>query len=257
MLPRLFDHYKLDGIKLGNRDPGDAWIDQTCVAIYNGPPEASAEIVAGSLADGINPEVVGEAISLASNLLSLRQGPDKWRTHGDAAGVHASDATNAWRNIARVAEPRNAIAGLIVAAYHSAAHQPFAGDVYPTAEFKALIKGQSPTDLLSEMADAIEHNDQGRAAAAIQIYGERGFEVEPAFDRILNYTISEDGRLHGEKYFQTAYQEFHSIRPAFRWRQLVSLARVTASSYGFDRDDKPGHRAPGYEDACRLLGVNS
>ena len=53
-----------------------------------------------ALADGISPEVVGEAISLASNMLVLKQGPENWRTHGDSSGVHSSDATNAWRNMA-------------------------------------------------------------------------------------------------------------------------------------------------------------
>ena len=42
-------------------------------------------------------------------------------------------------------------------------------------------------------------------------------------------------------------EEFAATRPAFRWRQLVALARVTASEYG-----RP---APGYEQACQLLGV--
>jgi hypothetical protein len=74
---------------------------------------------------------------------------------------------------------------------------------------------------------------------------------------MLRYTISEDGRLHGEKYFQTTRQEFRTIRPAFRWRQLIGLARVTASAYGYDREDKHGFRAPGYEEACRLLGVTA
>jgi hypothetical protein len=35
------------------------------------------------------------------------------------------------------------------------------------------------------------------------------------------------------------------MRPAFRWRQLVALARVTASEYG--------QPAPGYAEACALL----
>ena len=34
--------------------------------------------------------------------------------HGDSVGVHASDAANAWRNIARVSDQRNKIASLIV-----------------------------------------------------------------------------------------------------------------------------------------------
>jgi hypothetical protein len=72
---------------------------------------------------------------------------------------------------------------------------------------------------------------------------------------MLKYTISEDGRLHGEKYFHTVQEEYRTTRPAFRWRQLVGLARVTASAYGYDRQDKHGRRAPGYEEACRLLKV--
>jgi hypothetical protein len=42
-------------------------------------------------------------------------------------------------------------------------------------------------------------------------------------------------------------QKFATIRPAFRWRQLAALARVTASEYGLP--------APGYADACRLRKV--
>ena len=54
----------------------------------------------------------GEAISLASNMYVLRQGgSDNWRTHGDSAEVHSSDATNAWRNMSRVAESRHAVSG--------------------------------------------------------------------------------------------------------------------------------------------------
>ena len=77
------------------------------------------------------------------------------------------------------------------------------------------------------------------------------------FDRLLRYTISEDGRLHGEKYYHTVGEEFRMIRPAFRWRQMVGLARVTASAYGYNRDDQHGFRAPGYEEACRLLKVEA
>ena len=70
---------------------------------------------------------------------------------------------------------------------------------------------------------------------------------------MLKYAVSEDGRLHAEKYLQTVTEEFATTRPAFRWRHLVALARVTASAYGFNMKDEPGHRAPGYEEACQLL----
>ncbi len=255
LMPKLLDQYKLDGKSFGKRDPGDAWVDETGTSIYNGPAERSAEIAAAALAEGIDPEVLGEAISLASNLLTLRQGSDKWRTHGDAAGVHAADATNAWRNMARLAEAPYAIPGLIIAAYHSAQHAPFATAPYPLEEHRGTIRTTDAATLLADAEDAIRHNDQGRATAAIAIYGEQGHPLLPVLDCMLRFTVSEDGRLHGEKFFQTVSEEYHSIRPAFRWRQIVALARATASAYGYDRFDEHGHRAPGYEQACRLLGV--
>lgn len=257
LMPRLLDQHKLAGLQPGTRDPGDAAIEELARTIYQGPAEKSAEAAAAALAEGISPEIVGEAISLASNLMVLRQGPNQWRTHGDSAGVHSSDATNAWRNMARIAETRYAISGLIVAAYHVAAHSPFKTDAYPTSEHRATIKASDPDGLLAEAEDAVRHNDQGRAAAAIAIYGEHGYSPEPVFERMLKYTVSEDGRLHGEKYFQTVSEEFRTTRPGFRWRQLVGLARVTASAYGYDRKDQHGGRAPGYEDACRLLKVTA
>jgi len=60
---------------------------------------------------------------------------------------------------------------------------------------------------------------------------------------LLRYAISEDGALHAEKYYRTVCEEFATTRAAFRWRQLVALARVTASEYGFP--------APGYAEARR------
>jgi hypothetical protein len=255
LMPKLLDQYKLAGKSLGSRDPGDPEVDALALAIYQGPPAKSAEAVAGALADGISPEVVGEAISLASNMLVLRQGANEWRTHGDSAGVHSSDATNAFRNMARHCAPQFATSGLIVAAYHSAAHRAFSTPAYPTDDHRKLIKATDAEGLLAEAEDAVRHNDQPRAAAAIALYGEAGHSPSAVFERMLKYTISEDGRLHGEKYFSTVQEEFKTTRPAFRWRQLVGLARVTASAYGYDRTDKQGKRAPGYEDACKLLKV--
>jgi hypothetical protein len=257
LMPKLIDQYKLASPRFGTRDPGDAAVEALARTIYQGPPDRSADAAAAALAEGISPEVVGEAISLASNMLILKQGPDQWRTHGDSAGVHSSDATNAFRNMARVCQPQHAASGLIVAAYHVAAHRPFQTEAYPTEGHRATVKTTDPAKLLDEAEDAIKNNNQGRAAAAIAIYGEGGHSPEAVYDRMLKYTISEDGRLHGEKYFQTVQEEYRTTRPAFRWRQLVALARVTASAYGYDRDDKYGRRAPGYEEACRLLKVTA
>ena len=158
----------------------------------------------------------------------------------------------------RIAEPRYVVSGMIVAAYHAGLQTTqFQQHPYPTDEHRALVRAQDAVGLLADTEDAIRHNDQGRAAAAMQIYGENGYGVEPALDLLLKYAVSEDGRLHGEKYFHTVREEYRTIRPAFRWRQIVALARVTSSAYGYNRDDKHGFRAAGYEDACKLLGVEA
>jgi hypothetical protein len=147
---------------------------------------------------------------------------------------------------------------LIVAAFHAGVQStPYLTPTYPTDEHRSLVKVKEAGGLLAETEDAIRSNDQGRAAAAVQIYGERAFAVEPVFDLLLKYAISEDGRLHGEKYYHTVREEYRTIREAFRWRQVVALARVVASSYGYNRDDKHGFRAAGYEEACELLGVQA
>ncbi len=260
LMPKLVDQYKLAGRQLGKRQMDDKWIEATCATIYGQGADRAAETVAAALAEGIDPEAVGEAISLAANQLVLCQPASKGRTHGDSLGVHGSDAMNAWRNMARVLKGPSAITGLIVGAYHTGmygAYGSFKSPAYPLADHRKAIKTTDAKSLLAETEDAIRHNDQGRAAAAIAIYIEQGHAVRPVFDLMLRYSISEDGRLHAEKYYHTVTEEYATMRPAFRSRQLVALARVVASCYGYDRADKAGFRAPGYEEACRLLEVQA
>src|SRR5262249_31973502 len=139
-------------------------------------------------------------------------------------------------------------ASLIVGAYHTAnesAHrnrQP-----YPHSEHLAKVTEQDAAALLRETEAAIKNKDQARACALVYRYGERGHPPRPVFDVLLKYAISEDGALHAEKYYRTVTEEFAATRPAFRWRHLVGLARVTASECGF--------AAPGYVEASRLLGL--
>ena len=229
------------------------------------PPKPSrrsqaAEAVAEALIEGISPEVVGEAIALAANEIILRQ--TKNRTHGDSRGVHSSDVVNAWRNIARVTNDRNKYASLIVAAYHVAgAGQKVVGpkshlstDKDILSLFREKATETKPSNLLGEAEEAIRGNDQFRAAAAVLRYSElENAKSRPVFDLLLKYAISEDGRLHAENYYRTVTEEFASIRPAYRWRELISLARATASTFGMTRKDQPGGRAPGYLQARELL----
>jgi hypothetical protein len=257
LLPKLFDQYKLVGKEIGKRKADDAWIEQMAQTIYSGGRTKAADAVAAALADGMSPEDIGEAMSLAANRLVLcdkgRQTSKDGRkpigsVHGDSVGVHASDSANAWRNIARVSNKRNTFASLICGAYHTSGQNGGqAWEPYQLAERLAEIKAKDGETLLKEAEAAIKGNEQARTAALVHRYGELKLPERPVFDLLLRYAISQDGALHAEKYYRTCSEEFARSRAAFRWRQLVALARVTASEYGFP--------APGYADACRLLKV--
>lgn len=258
VLPSLLDQYQLLGRSLGQNSGDDAWLLELAGTLFRGSREQAADAVAQSLHDGFAPESIGEAISLASNMLVLHDPgrPEKWSSpekpigscHGDSVGVHASDAANAWRNIVRVSNPRNVVASLIVGAFHTGGQSERANkDPYPFAEQLAEISAQDPSALLADADAAICRKDQFRAAAAIARYGQLGHEPRPVFELLLKFATSEDGALHAEKYYHTVSAEFAATRPAFRWGQLVALARVTASEYG--------HQSPGYEEAKKLLGA--
>ncbi len=256
LLPKLMDQYSLEGRKLGTKKVDDQWLEEMSQLIYSSSKEKACDAVAAAMAEGVSMDDVSQAISLAANSLVLRQHKQNWRSHGDSAGVHATDSANAWRNMAKVVEPRNAISGLLVSTFHTSRYTPFKTEAYPYQEHREMVKETRPQALLAECENAIRQNDQGYAAAAMQVYSEQGHSPQAAFELLLKYAISEDGRLHGEKFFQTCVEEFESTRPAFRWRQLVGLAKVTASAYGYDRVDKKGTRAPGYEEARRLLKLS-
>jgi hypothetical protein len=258
VLPKLLDQYHLLGRPSGKRQADDAWIEHLAAAIYGGSRAAAAEATAAALAEGMSPEAIGEALSVAANRLVLcdpgrkkeyaEPGKPEGSVHGASVGVHACDAANAWRNIARVSDARNVVASLIVGSFHTGGQSTgLAGQPRPLPEHLEAVKAKDSAGLLGEAEAAIRDKDQARAAAVVHRYGELGHPPRPVFDLLLRYAVSEDGALHAEKYYRTVTEEFDTTRPAFRWRQLVALARVTASEYGYP--------APGYAEACRLLKV--
>jgi hypothetical protein len=258
VLPRLLDQYRLVGRQPGKREADDAWIEHLAETVYGTDRTRAADAVAAALGEGFSPEAVGEAISLAANRLVLcdpgrrkgqtSPGKPEGSIHGASVGVHASDSANAWRNIARVSDPRNTVASLIVGAFHTAGQSGgLARQPQPLAEQLEKIKSTDPRTLLRDTEAAIRERDQARACALVHRCGELGHPHRPVFDLLLKYAVSQDGALHAEKYYRTVTEEFAATRPAFRWRQLAALARVTASEYGFP--------APGYREACQLLKV--
>ena len=259
VLPRLLDEYGLVGKTLGDRKADDDWVEHLARTIFSSSREQAADAAAAALAEGTDPEAVGEAISMAANLLVLHDPGRREEhsnaqkppgcVHGDSVGVHASDAANAWRNIARVSDQRNTVASLIVGAFHTAGqHGRVTDDPYPYAELLEEIDAAEAPALLGQAEEAIRGNDQARACAVVDRYAELGHPTRQAFDLLLKYAVSEDGALHAEKYYRTVVEEFAATRPAFRGRQLIALARVTASEHGFP--------APGYAEACELLGIS-
>lgn len=258
LLPKLLDRA---GASSRGRRAEDGWIGQMCATILTSTPSQAAEAVALALAEGFDPESVGEAISLAANQLVLRDEgrPKEWAqpnkpvgsVHGDSIGVHACDSVHAWRGIARNGDHRTRASSLILAAYQVARDKGNRGDLfnkwepYPRAEHLEKVKAASPGALLKELGGAVREKDQGRAAAAAHRLGEAKADPAAVFAVLRDFAVSEDGALHAEKYYLTTAQEFAAGRPAFRWRQLVALARVTASAYGYP--------APGFKDSCELL----
>ena len=262
-LAALLEKHALLDRAAGARMPDDKWVNDTSMAIFKATPAEAAEIAAAALADDVAPDALGEAICLAANQLILR---DVGRTprdettnkpigsvHGDSIGVHACDSANAWRNLARVSNARNRYACLILGAYQVALDRVNRGGDFlhwnplPVQNQVDQLRDTDPKVLLRQAEDAIRGNLQAHACAAIHRYGQLDHDPRGAFDLLLKYAVSEDGSLHAEKFYRTASEEFTTTRPAFRWRQLTALARVTASEYG-----RP---APGYAEARGLLKV--
>jgi hypothetical protein len=261
ILPKLLEERKLLDRSPGTRAAEDSWVEQLSQTIFKSTPEQSAEAAASALAEGFSPATIGEAISLAANQLVLRDmgrspsqeslGKPPGSVHGDSIGVHACDSACAWRNLARVSNARNTFACLILGAYQVALDRTNRGGDFlnwsplPLQGHIAQVRSMEGPAILREADDAIRQNLQAHAAAAVHRYGELGHDPRPVFDLLLRYAVSEDGALHAEKFYRTVTEEFNSTRPAFRWRQLVALARVTASEYG-----RP---APGMAEAKELL----
>lgn len=263
VLPELLDRYKLLGAAPSPREADDAWVDSLSRTIFEGSADEAAEAAAEALAAGYPPAAIGEAISLAANQLVLRDagrpanqvspGKPVGSVHGDSIGVHACDSANAWRNMALACKGRNQAACLILGAYQVAddrvnrggdflhwSPRPLNADIEP-------IKSLAPSALLGELDSAIRGNDQSRACAVVSRWNETGGSEGPIFETMLKYATTEDGSLHAEKFYRTSREEYAATRAAFRGRQLVALARVTASEFG-----RP---APGVAEAELLLKV--
>ncbi len=262
-LPKLLDQYKLLATKPGSRSADDAWVEKFANTIFLGTAAQAADAVAAALAEGFSADAIGEAISLGANQLLLRDEgrPKQWAQpamnkpegsiHGDSIGVHACDTIHAWRNLASIGDRRTQVTSLILAGYEVARDRGQRAEFpkwepYPRAEHRELVKAVPADSLIKNLDAAIRDKDQVRAAALTARLGaEKPSAAKEVFALFRGYATSEDGALHAEKYFATTTDEFARARDAFKWRQLVALARVTASQYGY--------AAPAHKEACEVL----
>lgn len=256
LVAELIEAHGLAGRERGTRAPAEAgieaWIEALAGTVYAGESAAAAREVARALADGHDPEDVGAALSLAANRLLLNDpgrtkaesGKPVGSIHGASVGVHASDAANAWRNLARTGGARNACASLIAGAYHTAGQARWVGEEAHDAQAEPCTLAD-PARILPELEARIRAADQKGACQATRRYCALGGPAPELLALLAGFAVSQDGALHAEKYFHTAQEEHARARPAHRATYLVALTRVVASQQGFE--------APGVAEARALL----
>lgn len=258
LLPRTLASHGLKEVTVfGTRVLDDHQLDSLAAVAFRGSREQATEAAAAALADGVSPESVGEALSLASLQLLLHDpgrargdgDKPKGSVHGASLGIHASDSASAWRHIAAVCRPETAAATILTAAWHTGGRGQHASLDEPYHATGRSNAAKVPTDrLLEEIESSVAEGDQVRATALTERYGATVGEEQPLLRALAQHLINQDGALHHEKFFDTAVEEFGRTRKAYRWQWLTGLARVAASGQGFS--------APGVAEARRMLDAS-
>ena len=169
LLPKMLEEHRLLDRQPGSRTAEDGWVDQLSQTIFKSTPAQAAAAAAAALAENFSPADIGEAISLAANQLILRDmgrtprdevaGKPIGSVHGDSIGVHSCDAVNAWRNMSRVANPRNKVVCLLLAGYQMAQDRAQRGgefltwQPYPREEARNQVTVREQDALLREAED--------------------------------------------------------------------------------------------------------
>jgi hypothetical protein len=251
LLPELVREHGLERRERGTRKADDAWIERLAATVFSAERAAAARAVASALAEGYDPEDVGAALPLAATQLLLndpglkQEAPGKpvGSVHGASTGVHASDAANAWRHIARVSDAAGACATLIAGAYHTAGQSGNVGaEAHDTTRSRA--RSRSARAALRDRRAHPRPRPEGRLPGRAPLRRARP-RARRAVRALIRFAVSEDGALHAEKYFRTAQEEHGAARAPHKPLYLVALTRVMASHFGFP--------APGCEESRVLL----
>lgn len=262
LLPKLFDQHQLEGRSLGNRMGDSAWLEGFMATLWKATPEQAADAATAALREGFAPAAIAEAVGLTANQLLLRDigrtgnqvQPNKpaGSVHGDSIGVHACDSANAWRQLAGIASARRAQAATILSAYQVALDRTQRGGNFhewkplPSREVRDKVSSKGVCVSLKELQDAIKANEQELACAITRSYLDCGQSPSHLWSAFAHASTRDDGALHAEKFFRTAYIEYGMTRQEYRNRHLIALARVVASQANVP--------APGYDEAKWQLG---
>src|SRR5262249_59725837 len=115
---------------------------------------------------------------------------------GGAGGVEAGEGGSGWRKGARAGGGRNQAASLILGAgYVARSHRWWEDrrwrghekEPYPSNEHLEQVKAVGPEALLCELDGVVRENDQFRACAVVQRYGQAGHPARPVVQLLLRY----------------------------------------------------------------------
>jgi hypothetical protein len=254
VVPALLDaHGLLDG-ELGTRDPGAERVSKLADVLASSSREEGAAAAATALAQGFDPHSVGEALSLASTRLLLRdpgrteaaKGRPLGSVHGAGTGVHASDSALAWREIAASVQGVQRATALIAGAFHTSGQGNYVGKrLYPFAEHREATSQVAVARLGDALSEAVRGGHQARAGAIAARMNELDLD-EKVFEILRPIAVAQDGALHSEKYQHTSRVVHGLARRAFRQEHLIAFARVVAS--------QACAQAPEVAEARELLG---
>jgi hypothetical protein len=235
-LPKVLQSCKVLETPLGHRPVDDAWIERLARSLVDASREQGAGLVAGALEEGSEPDSIGQALSLASTYLMLRQrgrdsassGKPVGSVHGAGTGVHSSDTAAAWRGMSRFGSDRQCKMALIAGGYHvSGQSQNVGRDFFDYESIK--VESRESADLLGMLNECIRSQDQAGAAAAASCYTKLGHPVAELIKVLRDVSLRSDGALHAEKYYRTQLEAMTSDRASFRMHHAAALARVCAS----------------------------
>ena len=255
-LERLVEEHRLLEIDpaAGRGEHETAWIGELGERISEpGNFRRIPHLVAAALADGLSLDGAGEALSIGAAMLTLR---------GDFASadeVHMHTAVNARRYLLRLdgISLKNKLLGLLSwnrdPEIHFANVQvrvPERTPYRPRAD--AAIIDALPSYRQHELLDAITDcvaaqpvipAERARleirnlvfwpkvrdTLALAQKYAEEDYDPEAYFARIAELASQDDvSEMHGYKFQQAAYEEYHSVAEPYRWAHLVAAIRHVA-----------------------------